>query len=170
MWKWVAAAWTLQTSDGLNSLFPGGVAPVGSTSVTGSLVACFSLSLLVGAFGRVSWKVKEKSLLGIVREVPRKDAWKSPVVTNPWSYLSGMDVGFISFRNLSHAAFAVLWGRKWGFSVVKEVKREAFVGSQKASAKMLLSSCALRLCAAAAETTGSWKCCWSCNSLRAAIS
>lgn len=39
--------------------------------------------------------------------------------------------------------------------MVKEVKREAFVGSQKASAKMLLSSCALRLCAAAAEMTGS---------------
>lgn len=42
--------------------------------------------------------------------------------------------------------------------MVKEVKREAFVGSHKASAKILFSSGALRLCAAAAaaaETTGS---------------
>lgn len=67
-----------------------------------------------------------------------------------------MAVGFISFRNLSLAAFAILRGGKRGFPVVKEVKREAFVGSHKASAKVLLSSCALRLCAAAAaEMTGS---------------
>lgn len=39
--------------------------------------------------------------------------------------------------------------------MVKEVKREASVRSHEASAKMLLFSCVLRLCAAAAETTGS---------------
>lgn len=36
---------------------------------------------------------------------------------------------------------------------MKEVEREAFLGSHKASAKMLLSSCALRLRAAAADET-----------------
>lgn len=144
---------------------------------------CFNLSLLVGilrkgigqdVWSSLCWGYLEKSLLGIPREVLSKDTWKSPGVTNSWSYFSGMDVGFISFRNLSLAAFAILRGGKWGFPVVKEVKKEAFVGSQKTNAKMLLSSCALRLCAAAAaavaEMTGSWKCCWSCNSLRAAIS
>lgn len=183
----------------LELLFPGGVAPVSGwpeepallpadraallllgcavLGRAGCLVACFSLSLLVGALGRVigqdGWKslclgYLEKSLLGILTEVLSKDTWKSHGGTNS---LSGMAVGFISFRNLSLAAFAILRGGKRGFPVVKEVKREAFVGSHKASAKVLLSSCALRLCAAAAaEMTGSWKCCWSWNSLRAAIS
>lgn len=40
--------------------------------------------------------------------------------------------------------------------MVKEVEKEAFLGSHKASAKVLLSICALRLhAAAAAETPGS---------------
>lgn len=184
----MTAAGTLQACADL--LFPGGdqrglpccKLTHSSSSAAGMLclregrllVACSSPSLLVEILGRVisqdvwkclCWGYLEKSLLGILREVLSKDTWKSPGVTNSLSYLSGMDAGFISFRDLSLAAFAILRGGKWGFPEVKEVKREAFVGSHKASAKVLFSSCALRLCAAAAETTGSWKCCWSCNYL-----
>lgn len=76
-----------------------------------------------------------------------------------------MGVGFASFRNTLVTVVAILRGEKWGFPVVKEVEKEASLGSHSASAKMLLSICALRLHAAAvAETPGLWKCSWSYNS------
>lgn len=75
------------------------------------------------------------------------------------------------FRNTSVTTHAVLGGGTGGFPVVKEVGREAFLRTHKESAKMLLSSFALKLHTTTADQrTGSWECSPSHNSYRAACS